>query len=112
MVAGRKIARGTGTAAIPAQITRGRVESSDFCKTRVTGGPNVAGMQQRLNVLTLGVDDVGRARSCYEALGWKIGFTDDDIVMFQAGPMIISWWDRAWIEALRRNPDGTVELPS
>jgi hypothetical protein len=40
-------------------------------------------MQQRLNVLTLGVDDVGRARSCDEALGWKIGL-----------------WDRAWIEAL------------
>jgi predicted lactoylglutathione lyase len=138
-------------------------------------------MQQRLNVLTLGVDDVERARSFYEALGWKIGFTDGDIVMFQAGPMIISLWDRtklaadsgvragtgwggftmgyavagtdevdelcrrateagatvtagpqrkgfgysgvfadpdghtwevAWIEALRRNPDGTVELPS
>jgi hypothetical protein len=138
-------------------------------------------MQQRLNVLTLGVDDVGRARSFYEALGWKIGFTDGDIVMFQAGPMIVSLWDRtklaadsgvaagtgwggfttgyavghadevdelcrraadagatvtagpqakgfgysgvfadpdghtwevAWIEALRRHPDGTVELPS
>jgi hypothetical protein len=52
-------------------------------------------MQQRLNVLTLGVDDVGRARSFYEALGWKIGFTDGDIVMFQAGPMIVSLWDRA-----------------
>ena len=138
-------------------------------------------MQQRLNVLTLGVDDVPRARSFYEALGWDIGFTDGDIVMFQAGPMVISLWDRmklaadsgvpagsgwggftmgyavgdvaevdevcqraagagatvtagpqkkgfgysgvfadpdghtwevAWIEALRRHPDGTVELPS
>ena len=52
-------------------------------------------MQQRLNVLTLGVDDVGRARSFYEALGWKIGFTDGDIVMFQAGPMILSLWGRS-----------------
>ena len=111
-------------------------------------------MQQRLNVLTLGVDDVGRARSFYEALGWEIGFTDGDIVMFQAGPMGYAvgdaaevdevcrraadagatvmagpqtkgfgysgvfadpdghTWEVAWIEALRRHPDGTVELPS
>src|SRR6185503_2383889 len=68
---------------------------SDSCKDRRHRVPNVAPMQQRLNVLTLGVDDVGRARSFYEALGWKIGFTDGDIVMFQAGPMIISLWDRA-----------------
>ena len=51
-------------------------------------------MQQRLNVLTLGVDDVSRARAFYERLGWSIGFTDGDIVMFQAGPMIISLWSR------------------
>ena len=138
-------------------------------------------MDQRINVITLGVEDVARAREFYERLGWTVGFTDGDIVMFQAGPMIISLWDRkkladdsgvpagtgwggftmgyavsdaaevdevcrraaeagatltagpqtkgfgysgvfadpdghtwevAWIEALRRNPDGTVELPS
>jgi uncharacterized protein len=51
-------------------------------------------MDQRLNVLTLGVDDVHRTTAFYEALGWTIGFTDGDIVMFQAGPMIISLWDR------------------
>ena len=51
-------------------------------------------MDQRLNVLTLGVDDVRRATTFYEALGWTIGFTDGDIVMYQAGPMIISLWDR------------------
>jgi predicted lactoylglutathione lyase len=60
-------------------------------------------MEQRLNVLTLGVDDVERARSFYEALGWKIGFTADPDG---------HTWEVAWIEALRRNPDGTVELPS
>jgi predicted lactoylglutathione lyase len=139
-------------------------------------------MDQRLNVITLGVADVPRARAFYERLGWKLGFTDDDIVMFQAGPMIISLWSRekladdsgiaeagsgwggftlghavgdaaevdalcaaaadagatvtagpkdkgfgysgvfadpdghtwevAWIKALVRNPDGSVELPS
>jgi uncharacterized protein len=49
-------------------------------------------MDQRLNVITLGVEDVERARAFYEQLGWQVGFTDGDIVMFQAGPMIISLW--------------------
>ena len=52
-------------------------------------------MDQRLNVITLGVEDVPRARAFYEELGWKVAFTDGDIVMFQAGPMIISLWSRA-----------------
>ena len=51
-------------------------------------------MDQRVSVITLGVEDVGRARAFYEALGWKLTFTDDDIVMFQAGPMIVSLWGR------------------
>ena len=51
-------------------------------------------MDQRLSVITLGVDDVARATTFYEQLGWKVTFTDGDIVMFQAGPMIISLWSR------------------
>jgi len=51
-------------------------------------------MDQRLNVLTLGVDDVPRASDFYQRLGWTVAFTDGDIVMFQAGPMVISLWDR------------------
>jgi uncharacterized protein len=52
-------------------------------------------MDQRVNVITLGVDDVARSRTFYEALGWQLTFTDGDIVMFQAGPMIVSLWDRS-----------------
>jgi predicted lactoylglutathione lyase len=52
-------------------------------------------MDQRLNVITLGVADVPRARGFYEQLGWEVGFTDGDIVMFQAGPMIVSLWSAA-----------------
>ena len=51
-------------------------------------------MDQKLNVITLGVDDVQSAAAFYERLGWAATFTDGDIVMFQAGPMIISLWDR------------------
>ena len=36
-----------------------------------------------------------RARAFYEQLGWKLTFTDGDIVMFQAGPMVVSLWGRA-----------------
>ena len=52
-------------------------------------------MDERLNIITLGVDDVPRARAFYEQLGWEVAFTDGDIVMFQAGPMIVSLWSVA-----------------
>src|SRR4051794_29590250 len=52
-------------------------------------------MDQRVNVITLGVEDVSRSQAFYEALGWRLTFTDGDIVMFQAGPMIVSLWGRA-----------------
>jgi uncharacterized protein len=54
------------------------------------------GMEQRLSLITLGVDDLGLARAFYEALGWTAGAApDDDVVFFQAGGMIIALWDRA-----------------
>ena len=53
-------------------------------------------MEQRLSVVTLGVSDLPRARTFYEALGWKTGAApDDDVVFFQAGGMIVALWDRA-----------------
>ncbi len=53
-------------------------------------------MKQRVNVVTLGVTDLGRARRFYEALGWKTGAEpDDDVVFFGAGEMVLALWDRA-----------------
>jgi predicted lactoylglutathione lyase len=52
-------------------------------------------MEQRVSLITLGVSDLGRARSFYEALGWTRGAgPDDDVVFFQAGGMVIALWDR------------------
>ncbi len=52
-------------------------------------------MKQRVNVITLGVGDLGRARRFYEALGWETrADPDDDVVFFQAGGMVVSLWDR------------------
>ena len=53
-------------------------------------------MDQRLSLVTLGVRDLGRARTFYEALGWSTGAgPEDDVVFFQAGGMIVALWDRA-----------------
>jgi len=52
-------------------------------------------MDQRLTVVTLGVDDLERARAFYEALGWKTGAApDEDVVFFQAGGLIVALWSR------------------
>ena len=47
-------------------------------------------------MITLGVADLARARSFYEALGWETGAAaDDDVVFFQAGEMVLGLWERA-----------------
>ena len=52
-------------------------------------------MEQRLSLVTLGVRDLERARTFYEALGWKSGAAPaDDVVFFQAGGMIVALWSR------------------
>jgi uncharacterized protein len=53
-------------------------------------------MKQRVNLITLGVGDLARARRFYEALGWKTGAEPgDDVVFFQADDMVLALWDRA-----------------
>jgi predicted lactoylglutathione lyase len=51
-------------------------------------------MEQRVTVITLGYRDYQRARDFYTAMGWEVRWTDDDVIFFQAGPMILSVWDR------------------
>ncbi len=53
-------------------------------------------MRQRVTVITLGTNDLTRARAFYEALGWHTGAAPgDDVVFFQAGDMVLALWDRA-----------------
>jgi len=53
-------------------------------------------VEQRVSLITLGVDDLGRARAFYEGLGWTTrAEPDDDVVFFQAGGMVLALWDRA-----------------
>jgi predicted lactoylglutathione lyase len=52
-------------------------------------------VEQRLSLVTLGVSDLARSRSFYEALGWKTrAEPDDDVVFFQTGCMIVALWGR------------------
>ncbi|QFG67778.1 VOC family protein [Ornithinimicrobium pratense] len=52
-------------------------------------------MDQRLSLVTLGVQDLDRARAFYTALGWEPGPSPEHIVFFQAGGMVVALWERA-----------------
>ncbi|HEX2128524.1 MAG TPA: VOC family protein [Solirubrobacterales bacterium] len=60
-------------------------------------------MEQRVSLITLGVEDVGRAQRFYEALGWRLGGgVDDDsdhVAFFQAPGMIVALWSREKLAA-------------
>lgn len=50
-------------------------------------------MDQRISVITLGVDDLARARTFYEALGWTGPHQpDEEVCFFQAGGMVLALW--------------------
>jgi uncharacterized protein len=50
-------------------------------------------MEQRISLVTLGVTDLARARSFYEALGWRGAHQpDDEVCFFQAGGMVFGLW--------------------
>lgn len=52
-------------------------------------------MEQRMSLVTLGVADLRRARRFYEhGLGWKPGFSSDDVVFYETGGPIIALWGR------------------
>ena len=51
-------------------------------------------MEQRISLVTLGVGDLERARTFYEALGWRRGNSSDEVVFFQAVGMIVALWSR------------------
>ena len=62
-------------------------------------------MEQRLSLLTLGVDDLERSRTFYEQLGWR-GQQVQETVFFQAGGMALVLWDRAKLAADVGRSDG------
>jgi predicted lactoylglutathione lyase len=64
-------------------------------------------VRQRVSLVTLGVADLGRSRSFYEALGWTTAAAPgDDVVFFQAGDMVLALWGRARLAEDSRVEDG------
>ena len=61
-------------------------------------------MEQRISIVTLGVDDLARARAFYERLGWQ-GQEVEETVFFQAGPMALVLWGRDKLAADSGVPD-------
>jgi uncharacterized protein len=50
-------------------------------------------MEQRISLVTLGVEDLARARAFYEALGWSgARQPDEEVCFFQAGGMVFGLW--------------------
>lgn len=50
-------------------------------------------MEPRISLVTLGVTDLARARSFYEAMGWPgASQPDDEVCFFQAGGMVFGLW--------------------
>jgi uncharacterized protein len=49
----------------------------------------------RLNIVTLGVDDVARSRAFYEALGWEVaGAVGEEICWFRTSDSYVGLWGR------------------
>lgn len=51
-------------------------------------------MQQRLSLVTLGVDDIERSRRFYESLGWTGESPDGEVWFFQCGGTVVGLWSR------------------
>lgn len=52
-------------------------------------------MEQRLSLVTLGVNDLDLSRTFYRNLGWKeSSYSGDDVAFFQVGGMVLGLWDR------------------
>lgn len=54
-------------------------------------------MEQRISLITLGVDDLARARCFYEqGLGWRVGMAvEGEVAFFQLNGLILSLYPRA-----------------
>ena len=61
-------------------------------------------MDRRISLVTLGVDDLARARAFYAALGWH-GQEVEETVFVQAGPLALVLWDRGRLAADAGLPD-------
>jgi predicted lactoylglutathione lyase len=58
----------------------------------------------RITLVTLGVDDLPRARAFYAALGWQ-GQEVEETLFLRAGPLVLTLWSRTKLAADSGVPD-------
>lgn len=58
-------------------------------------------MDQRVSLITLGVEDLERAVRFYTALGWAPAndFAEQEVAFFQCGGMVVALWSREELAA-------------
>ena len=63
-------------------------------------------MEQRLSLITLGVDDLTNARAFYGRLGWReSGAGNEHVAFFQLGAIILGLYGRTALAAEAGVPD-------
>jgi catechol 2,3-dioxygenase-like lactoylglutathione lyase family enzyme len=69
-------------------------------------------MEPRINLVTLGVADVARARRFYvDGLGWKPALETPEIVFIQLGPMVLGLWSAEALAGDMHAPPGAAGAP-
>src|SRR5205085_749441 len=72
--------------------TRGKPGRTTTKAARRTGAYGGC-MEQRVSLITLGVDDLARSKAFYEAMGWQ-GQELEETMFFQAGGLAVVLWGR------------------
>ncbi len=63
-------------------------------------------MEQRLSLVTLGVDDIAAARAFYSRLGWReSSASNDNVAFYQLGGIILGLYSRVALAEEARLPD-------
>lgn len=63
---------------------------------------------QRVTLITLGVDDLPRARAFYEALGWVAAQAQEGVVFFQMHGAVLGLFGRAELAADQGRPGASL----
>jgi predicted lactoylglutathione lyase len=63
---------------------------------------------QRVTLITLGVDDLDRARAFYAALGWSPAEALDEVVFYQMNGLVIGLFGKSDLAADQGRPDAVL----
>jgi predicted lactoylglutathione lyase len=64
---------------------------------------------QRVTLITLGVDDLGKSRSFYGALGWEPTREQEDVIFYQINGLVLGLFGRTALAEDQGRPDATLE---